>query len=42
MGMSIRKWKKLLLGAAAGLLAVTGTVTASFPAFAQEEIRAVD
>ncbi len=36
-----KRIKKILLGAAAGLLAMAGTMAASFPAFAEEEIKAV-
>ena len=39
--MYIKKIKKFLLGAATGLLAMLGTVTASFPAHAEQDIKAV-
>lgn len=39
--MYIKKIKKFIFGMAAGLLAMTGTMAVSFPAFAEEEIKAV-
>lgn len=39
--MYIKKMKKFIFGVAAGVLALAGTMSASFPAFAQEEIKAV-
>lgn len=39
--MYIKRMKKFLFGAAAGLLAMAGTLAASFPAFAEEELKAV-
>lgn len=39
--MYINKMKKFIFGVAAGFLAMAGTVAASFPAFAEEEMKAV-
>lgn len=39
--MNIKRMKKFLFGAAAGVLAMIGTMAASFPAYAEEEVKAV-
>ena len=39
--MYIKKIKKFIFGVATGLLAMAGTMAASFPAFAEEDIKAV-
>ncbi len=39
--MYIKKIKKFIFGVAAGLLAMAGTMASSFPAFAEEDIKAV-
>lgn len=41
MNVYIKKMKKFIFGVAAGLFAMAGTIAAAFPAFAEEEIKAV-